>query len=538
MHTKTFLRSACSFCLAVLLSCSAMPVAAADFAGVPITYSLTSDGFVSLIVADSKGKVWRTFLSSAPRPAGSYTEVWDGLDRYGNPAPTGDYTWKLVQTQRLKTELVGQVGSTIDPIWDVGTGNHTGIQAMESDSTGIYLIAESEGGYNFSKVDFNNRYIWGSWSSGGLPVGYVDKRIGLMNGKVYTLTQILFDHANAVVVDATTGKGIAKWDLRYSGDREDGKSSDPARYALAVDPANNLLVVSYREHNAIRWYSAEKPEVVDEVKGIAAPLGVAVTADGTVLAISGDKVVSFTRANKTPVARISELTNPFRLSVNRTSGDVFVVENSKAVGGAAQHHAVKRFNSGYQLQKTFGAPGGRADGVYDASNFLDVRAIAADTSGNNRRSRLIGYWPLDESGGYLTKGAIVGSDGHSHGDVKFIPGKFGNAVEFTSGAPCQPTYISIDHYLRHPDSDLTQAFWFKTTSPDSALLTVHRDTSHNNPLAEGIELQGGKIRAYFRGDGGSSVETKESYNDGQWHHVAHVVGGEVGGNRLYVDGKL
>ena len=53
----------------------------AEFKEVARRYFVKGDGTVSRVVADAKGKVWRTLLSVEPREAGDHVESWDKLDR-------------------------------------------------------------------------------------------------------------------------------------------------------------------------------------------------------------------------------------------------------------------------------------------------------------------------------------------------------------------------------------------------------------------------------------------------------------------------
>ena len=66
----------------------------------------------------------RTLLTGKPHAKGDHTATWDGLDRYGNALPAGDYTWKLLATEGLRAEFITQVGQNVDPAWEKATGNH------------------------------------------------------------------------------------------------------------------------------------------------------------------------------------------------------------------------------------------------------------------------------------------------------------------------------------------------------------------------------------------------------------------------------
>ena len=53
-----------------------------------------------------------------------------------------------------------------------------------------------------------------------------------------------------------------------------------------------------------------------------------------------------------------------------------------------------------------------------------------------------------------------------------------------------------------------------------------------------IYFQDGKLCARLGSSNPEVITTDERFDDGVWHQVTHVFGGDIGGQRLYVDGKL
>jgi flagellar hook assembly protein FlgD len=71
-----------------------------------VNYTLASAGKVSINVYDAQGKIVQVLLNAAQRNAGANTETWDGKDQFGNIAPVGNYTWKLLQTQGFSAKYL------------------------------------------------------------------------------------------------------------------------------------------------------------------------------------------------------------------------------------------------------------------------------------------------------------------------------------------------------------------------------------------------------------------------------------------------
>jgi len=367
------------------MSCVALwLLAALVSADVSIPYTIGDDGYVSLAVYDGQGRLVRTLLTGVPRNPGSYCETWDGRDRYGVPQPAGDYTWKLLCTQGLRTEFMFRMGSNFEPAWEGPVGAHNNMCAIAVDGDNVFCSTpDLEGGHAFSRIDFSGRYVWGSHPFGG---GGHGRSTVAMNGRAFELV----DGGVVNVLDWETGRLIAKdWNVRAeTGGEGRGRGSD---IDMDGDRANNLLVLSCREKNAIRWYSAADGKLVDEAANVPEPAGVAVAADGTVLAISKGAVVSLSRQNKTPKTVIPAdlLASPVRLSVDQKSGEILVAENSfyrKYWDGTGldrpdSHHQVKRFSKDGRLQKAHGRPQGRADGAYVPTDFRGISDISSDNNG-------------------------------------------------------------------------------------------------------------------------------------------------------------
>ena len=392
-------------------------------AEVTIPYSVPRGGRVSLALYDAEGRMVRTLLTGKPHAKGDCAATWDGLDRYGNALPAGDYTWRLLATEGLRAEFITQVGQNVDPAWERATGNHAPPNSVAVDATGLYRVgATNEGAHWGVKTNLDGRHLWTNdrwsadpWVQDTVAVTLVgDRLFELMpNGHVYG-----YDAKSGRVF--TGGDFDPKpWNLRWNrveppagGKDENRRKLNAAESPrdLAGDAASGLLVAAFPQHDAIAWFSAKDGQLVDTATNITGLAGVAVAKEGTVFAISGGEVVAFSREDKTPriVIAAEKLQCPWRLCVSPQSGDVFVAENSDLAKGTVvpvlldasdgkvpdlgagarvtpvpglRHHQVKRFAADGTLVKCFDRREGRDDGVYAPTDFRGLTDIEADADG-------------------------------------------------------------------------------------------------------------------------------------------------------------
>jgi hypothetical protein len=404
---------------ALILSMTAVTL----HAEVTISFPVPQDGRVSLALYNVEGRMVRTLLTGKPLAKGEHTATWDGLDRYGNALPAGDYTWKLLVTEGLRAEFITQVGQNPDPAWEKATGNHQSPNAAAVDATGLYRQGSvNEGGHWGVKTDLNGRTLWVNdrnqadpWTGGG-------EALTLVNGRLFELMR----DGTVYGSDPTTGHVFTgsdtqpkPWNLRWESYLAPAGTAEDARrkrsiaerpHDLAGDAANGLLVASYPQHDAVAWFDAQDGRQVDKADGIAELAGIAVCPDGTVYAITAGRVVAFSRQDKTPRVVIAEdrLESPWRLAISPNTGDLFVAENSDLAKGTAvapvadaadghtpdlaegvqitpgskrRHHQVKRFTSDGRFVKALGRPEGRADGAYVPTDFRGLTDIEADAEG-------------------------------------------------------------------------------------------------------------------------------------------------------------
>ncbi len=101
--------------------------------------------------------------------------------------------------------------------------------------------------------------------------------------------------------------------------------------------------------------------------------------EGTMLVISEGKVLSIGKQREVFIAA-DQLENPYRVAFDSSGGDVLVAE-------AAPSHQIKRFDRTGKLVATYGRKGGRLDGPFVATDFLNLRDVSATTEGGFRCAR-------------------------------------------------------------------------------------------------------------------------------------------------------
>jgi hypothetical protein len=85
------------------------------------------------------------------------------------------------------------------------------------------------------------------------------------------------------------------------------------------------------------------------------------------------------------------------------------------------------------------------------------------------------------------------------------------------------------------ETSYTASIWFRTTNPNGGLFSVCMESGSNND--RNIFLQDGNLHARVWAEQTISTQNR-NFADGNWHLVTHVVGADVGGQKLFVDGEL
>ena len=155
---------------------------------------------------------------------------------------------------------------------------------------------------------------------------------------------------------------------------------------------------------------------------------------------------------------------------------------------------------------------------------------------------LIGYWKLNETTGDVAVDATSANhNGELRNNPTWVSNTIAEPVTNTSNFNGSLKLDGVDDYLSIsidvPETEVTHEFRFKTTDANAGLFAV----------VDGDLGTGGHDRHIYLKDGNINTRlwnteiiqsTGLNLADGNWHHVAYVVGASVGGQKLYVDGQL
>ncbi len=151
-----------------------------------------------------------------------------------------------------------------------------------------------------------------------------------------------------------------------------------------------------------------------------------------------------------------------------------------------------------------------------------------------------GVWPVERIDGdsflldvpYLPGTAVnLRLQSHKRRGLRFEPGV---ASVVPSVLPSVQPSVLLPVDVPAPDSTLE--CWFKTRSKSAGILQFEPKAAAVQAPARQLFLRNGELVARL---GHEQITTAGlALADGQWHHLAHVVGATVGGQQLWVDGVL
>ena len=376
-------------CTAILLTAFfSLPIAAAESdKGASFTYELQEAGRVSAAVYDSDGVLVRTLLRGKQLDAGRHSVSWDGLGRYGEPQPPGDYTVRVLRTPGFRARYVTSLGiSPGNAPYGPWVGNFAGPASIAVDDKTMYVATTSgETARNILRQSLDgSKRIWTrkEWLEpwkGPLAMAVAD-------GYLYGLLQ----DGDLYRLDPASGAEKGAWDLLHP----DGSRDDKARYgtgepvydfhlidfaARNIPDAGAVRLVSYREHDEVMWLGEDG--VVEDRVQIPDPRGVAIGPEGEAYVLSKDRLITITRDGEVGVV-LKGLNDPERVAHDPANDHFLIIDGDRSErkfqrGG----DRIKRFSRQGELLRTYGRAGGRRQGPYDPDDYRGAVDIEADGTG-------------------------------------------------------------------------------------------------------------------------------------------------------------
>ncbi|UCF42271.1 MAG: LamG domain-containing protein, partial [Planctomycetota bacterium] len=157
---------------------------------------------------------------------------------------------------------------------------------------------------------------------------------------------------------------------------------------------------------------------------------------------------------------------------------------------------------------------------------------------------LVGWWKFDDgSGSTAIDSSGLGNDGTLHNGPIWTTGQIDGALDFDGINDYVEVIDPADGSLDFGSGNFTISLWFKTTDTNGELVDKSggnkgRQTGYSVYVGTYGTINDGEIG--FRVSDGTSrdlIKTNNTYNDGDWHHLAAVRTGTGSANlNIYVDG--
>lgn len=182
----------------------------------------------------------------------------------------------------------------------------------------------------------------------------------------------------------------------------------------------------------------------------------------------------------------------------------------------------------YQLTSSGGeaAIGNGASGSYMMPAGY-VAQLPSMISVKTEPSGLVGYWPMDESGGTETYDASANTDnGALVGAPTWSSGKIGSALTFNGASQ----YVDLGDPSALQGSTMTVEAWIKTSTTSGAMEIVNKDAAFD------MEVNYSSLAIYDPSTG-NVCSSGVNVADGNWHQVAvSYNSGVTNGSVIYIDG--
>jgi hypothetical protein len=167
----------------------------ADTGFIPLSYKVPGKGKarVSLHVEDAQGRTVRWLLGDAERAAGPNTELWNGLDNDGKPAPAGDYRVRWCSAPAIGVKLLATADNPGTPPFNNsdGTGSWAGDYGMPvavcANGTNLFIAHEcGEASKTIIGLTPEGRKLWGN--PGSLDISMTVRAMATDGADLYVLS--------------------------------------------------------------------------------------------------------------------------------------------------------------------------------------------------------------------------------------------------------------------------------------------------------------------------------------------------------------
>ncbi len=390
---------------------------------------------VSMAVFDADGRLVRTLpvRTFQDRVPNRTLEVaWDGLDDDGNPLPPGRYRLKVLTHRGIGQRWVTSLHNAGNPPWrtDDGTGSwggdHAPPIAAAADDERVYLgWMISEAGW--AVIALENQFtpegkvqkLWGqhqvldlgihvtAMETDGtrLFVAQDGNRWGERNPSRFTAGVVLWDAKTGRPINFPFGKRVlvvSQWSaslrprLRPLWERlpqGDVGPQDKGLNLMGLTVVGDTLYASLRLEDKVVAFDWRTGKRLKEFP-LERPVGLAADRGGSLLVVSGKRVVRLDPRTGATSVVVSGLSSPWDVALDR-KGRIYVTDCGRAM-------QVKVFGPDGRPLGAIGKAGGRPwVGRYDPEGMLMPAGIVVDARGkvwvteNDDTPRRVSVWAGD-----------------------------------------------------------------------------------------------------------------------------------------------
>lgn len=357
---------------------------------VPIKFEVPEDGYVSLLIRDSEGRVVRNLLGGEFFTKGQHEVMWDGLGQQhwslrGSPVAAGEYTWEALHHSGLNLRLRGWANNAGIAPWDNGRdtnwgGDHGAPSSVVVGKNQVYLgWSGAESGSALIACNMDAKKQWGN-TRGGIG-GAV--HVGIDGNILFVLKDGPAKPMNTLYKINEKGAYV-NWEGTSSTDLT-------IKSPMGVAALNGEVFLSYFTENLVRVLDAKTGQQKREI-AVDGPGASHTGDDGGIYIVSTGKPgidgAEEAKSGRVFGRQIVRL-DPAKGDELRTvvSGLDSVVAATAAggeiyAGLEAPANQVHVFDAAGKKLREIGVPGGRAKtGPWVAEGMRVIRALAVDGQG-------------------------------------------------------------------------------------------------------------------------------------------------------------